>query len=232
MERSPAVFFDAARRSGMAAECNPQGRPPCMPLGLGRKFEAERGGGGLTPGYGGLHGRRGRVCACRAIGFCISAMVQEWQPAHELRIGGCSPGAPRFLCRRASKSGCGVHGSVRVVSTRLAVRRDQEPSCFCHSPSPTTPSFAALRPAMNPHNTFYPILDARAHGHSAGRRGGLAPLRMCTRHVEGDCGIENPPATPFSNGGLPRGEDRFEDRALPAVQPIEERHGPSRTVTI
>lgn len=152
------------------------------------------GGGGATAGYGGLHGRRGRGCACPAIGFCLRTMVQERQPVHELRPGGSPPGDPRFCadeCRKGGVASTALHG------LSLSVGRDRDSTSVFFTVSNNLP-FCRPPPAVN----------ARALVRSAGRRGGFIPLRMCTRHVEGDGGKDYH-ATLFANGGLPRWEDRF-----------------------
>lgn len=123
MERSPAVFLDAARRAGDGGMVEAQGRPPCVIIVLRRRFEAERGGGGATAGYGGLHGRRGRGCACPAIGFCLRTMVQERQPVHELRPGGSPPGDPRFCADEYRKGGV---ASTALHGLSLSVGRDRD----------------------------------------------------------------------------------------------------------
>lgn len=90
MERSPAVFLDAARRAGDGGMVEAQGRPPCVIIVLRRRFEAERGGG--VP--------RRAMAACTGVGEgVVPAQPLVFVSALWYRSGSrstsCAPGAPR-----------------------------------------------------------------------------------------------------------------------------------------
>lgn len=194
MERSPAVFLDAARRAGDGGRVQAQGRPPCVIIVLRRRFEAERGGG--VP--------RRAMAARTGVGEGV-VPAQPLVPVFALwyrsgsRPTSCAPGAAR-------------RGTPVFVLTGVGEGAWRPRLCTgCLYPSGATgipPVFFSPCPTTSPSDALPPAVNARALVRSAGRRGGLAPSRMCTRHVEGDGGKDYH-ATLFANGGLPRWEDRF-----------------------
>lgn len=194
MERSPAVFLDAARRAGDGGRVQAQGRPPCVIIVLRRRFEAERGGGVPRRAMAARTGVGEGVVPAQPL---VSVFALWYRSGS--RPTSCAPGAAR-------------RGTPVFVLTGVGEGAWRPRLCTgCLYPSGATgipPVFFSPCPTTSPSDALPPAVNARALVRSAGRRGGLAPSRMCTRHVEGDGGKDYH-ATLFANGGLPRWEDRF-----------------------